>query len=102
MKKDIVYNNKVIGYIKTSTYDNFINIDDIQVFKSGTGKGTETIVKTINYAKKKGLIITLTSDSMRGKATQKKNRELYQRLGFIKNSGKNKIKHTYEEFYMLP
>jgi hypothetical protein len=102
MKQDIFYNDKVIGYIKISQYNDFINIDDIQVFKSGTKSGTKAILEMINKAKEENKIITLTSDAMRGKDNQKKNRNLYLSLGFIKNSGKNKIKNSYEEFYILP
>ncbi len=102
MKEEIFYNGKVIGYIKTSIYDNFINIDDIQVFKSATKSGTKAILEKINIARKERKILTLTSDAMRGKKIQSKNRKLYISLGFIKNSGKNKIKNTFEEFYILP
>jgi hypothetical protein len=50
-------------------------------------------------ADKNGLTITLTSDAMRGKEGQKKNRALYEKLGFIKNTGANKRKDITEEYY---
>lgn len=100
-KTDIIYQDKRIGYIKTSIKNNIINIDDIEVYKSGTQSGTNAIRDVIHKADNEGLIVTLTSDAMRGKSGQKKNRELYTKLGFIKNSGKNKRKDISEEFYYI-
>jgi len=101
-KESISYDGKDIGYIKTTKSGNFVNIDDIQVFKQGTGQGTQAIKNVMAQAEKDGTIVTLTSDAMRGKQNQKKNRELYEKLGFVKNSGANKIKGTKEEFYYKP
>jgi len=102
MKKDILFKNKVIGYISYTEDGQFFHIEDVQVFKSGTGSGTKAIKKIINMAKKKNKTVILTSDAMRGKDIQKKNRKLYLQLGFTKNSGKNKIKGIQEEFYLKP
>lgn len=101
--KTPIYNDikKEIGYIKTTQNNNIINIDDIEMTRSGTGLGTVAIEDLMKKAKKEKLIITLTSDAMRGKVGQKKNRELYKKLGFTKNTGKNKIKETKEEFYFI-
>lgn len=102
--KEPIYSKELkrdIGYIKTSREGDIINIDDIEVSRSGTGLGKEAIKNYMKKADKEGLIITLTSDAMRGKIGQKKNRELYKSLGFIKNSGANKRKDTTEEFYYM-
>ena len=104
IKKDIKKTGKVIGYIKLDRSDkNLIRITDIEMNISGTGLGTKVIKAIMSEADKKREIVTLTSNAMRGKVGQKKNRELYLRLGFIKNTGKNKLKTVgYEEFYQCP
>lgn len=91
--------DKNIGYIKTTREGDIINIDDIEVFKTGTGIGTNEIKSLMRNADRNGHTITLTSDAMRGKEGQKKNRALYEKLGFIKNAGKNKRKDITEEYY---
>ncbi|TET75263.1 MAG: hypothetical protein E3J43_08640, partial [Candidatus Heimdallarchaeota archaeon] len=101
-KTDIKHNGKKIGHIKTTQENNFINIDDIDVWKRGTGEGTKAIKEIMKKADNEGLIVTLTSDAMRGKKIQALNRKLYRKLGFIKNIGANKIKGTTEEFYYKP
>jgi len=101
LKEPIEIDGKQIGQVTTTRDGNIINIDDIEVSKSRTGKGTETLQSFMQKADDEGLIITLTSDAMRGKESQKKNRELYKKLGFTKNSGKDRIKDTTEEFYYI-
>lgn len=98
--RNIRHNKKIIGAVHISEYDNILHIQDIYVVKSGTGLGTKTIKALINKAKKENKLLVLTSDAMRGKNNQKLNRELYTKLGFIKNSGQNKNKLTKEEFYI--
>lgn len=90
-----------MGEMKLSREGNIINVDDIEVTRSGTGEGSKALTDLMRKADEEGLIITLTSDAMRGKVGQKKNRALYKKLGFIKNSGKDKIKDTKEEFYYI-
>jgi hypothetical protein len=100
IKYDIKQNEKIVGYYKLDIDDKSIRIADIQMNISGTGLGTQTIINIMKRATKDGKITTLTSDAMRGKENQKKNRELYKKLGFVKNTGKNKLKEAgYEEFY---
>ena len=91
--------NEVVGSITLSRKDNIVNIDDIEVLRKGKGTGTKTIKDLMKSADKQGLIITLTSDAMRGKESQKLNRLWYKKLGFTRNVGKDKIKETSEEFY---
>jgi len=102
IKTDIKQDGKVVGYIKIDKEDNIIRIADIEMTKSGTGLGTEAIRNIMKQADKDKNIVALTSDAMRGKANQKKNRTLYTKLGFTKNTGKNKLKEVkYEEFYYI-
>ena len=99
LKKDLLYMGAVVGYIKISDRDYGKNIDDIETMVKGKGIGTKAILNQMKQAVSKGYILTLTSDAMRGKAGQKLNRELYLKLGFVKNSKDNKIKNISEEFY---
>lgn len=102
IKYNIIHNQKIIGYYKLDIHNNVVRIADIMVTKSGTGVGTQTIKDIMTNADKNGQIVSLTSDAMRGKISQKMNRELYKKLGFIKNTGKNKLKIVqYEEFYYI-
>jgi hypothetical protein len=98
-KTDILSNGRKIGYIKTTADGKTTNIDDIEVYTGGTGEGTNAIKNVMKEANLNGGIVTLTSDAMRGKAGQAKNRKLYKSLGFTKNSGKDKQKGITEEFY---
>jgi len=102
MHKILNTENKVVGSITLSREGNVVNIDDIEILEKGKGTGTKTIKDLMKSADKQGLIITLTSDAMRGKESQKLNRLWYKKLGFTKNIGKDKIKETSEEFYYNP
>lgn len=98
-KEDIIYQGKNVGYIVLSKRDYGYNIDDIYVMKSGHKIGTSRIQEEMKKAKANNYILTLTSDAMRGKLSQKKNRALYTKLGFIRNSKETRIKKISEEFY---
>lgn len=99
---EILQDGAKIGRLKTTKENNILNIDDIELDKQGTGLGKQTIKNIMEDADKNGYTVTLTSDAMRGKIGQQKNRKLYQELGFTKNSGVNKDKAISEEFYYKP
>ena len=102
-RKILNANGKSIGNITLSRKNDVVNIDDIEILsEKGKGIGTKTIRDLMGRADKEGLMLTLSSDAMRGKESQRLNRLWYANLGFTRNIGKNRIKGTSEEFYYNP
>lgn len=86
--KNILTNNgENAGYLKLDNTGNALRIADIEVTPSmrGQGIGTSAIKQVMQQAKEDNLPVVLSSDAMRGKESQAKNRALYESLGFTKN-----------------
>lgn len=98
--KDLMRDGEKVGAITLRVDGNRLVIDDIEITKQSKGTGTAAIKAIIDAATDRGMIVSLTTDAMRGKAAQKRLREYYERLGFIKNAKTDKIKGIKEEYYL--
>lgn len=95
-------NGEKVGNITIEENDKNIYVADIEIDRKGKGTGTEFFNELKNKADNSGKYIILTSDAMRGKEEQKRQRKFYESLGFIKNKGTNKVKGISEEYYYKP
>lgn len=89
-----------VGNLKLRVDGNRLVVDDIEVRQKGQGVGTAALNALAAEANSRGLILTLTSDPMRGKAHQKRLQSYYERIGFVKNAKANRVKGLQEEFYL--
>jgi hypothetical protein len=77
-------------------------VRDIRIKNKGNGIGTMALAAIMGKASQHGLPVALTSESMLGKAHQKRLRAYYQKLGFKKNTGGDKVPGVREEFVWTP
>lgn len=103
----ITQNGEDIGNLKLRIEEGptpHVVISDIELrgVMQGKGRGSEIIQSIAQIANDRGQVLALTSDAMRGKNAQKRQRALYERLGFVKNRGENKVKGITEEYVMPP
>lgn len=77
-------------------------VDDIRMRQRGQGAGTEAIQAIVEQAREQGLPVALTAESMQGRQTQQRLRDYYQRLGFTRNQGADRVRGIAEEFYLAP
>jgi len=77
-------------------------VRDIRIKNKGAGIGTMALSAIMGTASRYGLPVALTSESMLGKAHQKRLRAYYQKLGFKKNTGADKVPGVREEFVWTP
>ena len=98
--KEVFQEGNKVGNIDVRNYDDIIHIQDIEINKKGKGTGTKIFEQLKNEADMEGKKIVLTSDAMRGKEAQSRQRKLYDKL-FTKNKGDNKVNWTTEEYYYV-
>ena len=84
---DVLLGGNPIGRVKIDKMGNATRIADINLLgqHQGQGYGSSVINDIVAQSHANGLPVVLTSDAMRGKANQARQRALYERLGFEKN-----------------
>ena len=97
--KELFKGDAKVADLKLRIDGNRLVIDDIESTRKGSGQGTEALRAIIDHAHQNGLTPALFTDAMRGKAQQQRLREYYPKIGFVKNSGANKVRGLKEEFY---
>lgn len=100
--RDLLRNGEKVGTVTLRVDGNRLVIDDIEIARQSKGTGSAAIKAIAEAAAERAMIVSLTTDAMRGKAAQKRLREYYERLGFIKNAKADKIKGIKEEYYLSP
>lgn len=100
--KDLLRGGEKVGTVTLRVDGNRLVIDDIEITKQSKGTGTAAIKAIIDAAAERGMIVSLTTDAMRGKAAQKRLRDYYEQLGFTRNAKADKVKGIKEEYYLSP
>jgi hypothetical protein len=77
-------------------------VRDIKVTSKGNGTGTMALAAIMGKATQYNLPVALTTEAMLGKDHQKRLRAFYERLGFKKNKGADKVKGVTEEYVWTP
>lgn len=82
-----------VGRVRLSETGGSLSIDDIEISPSlrSQGIGSDVIRQLQERARQEGRPLTLTSDAMRGTDAQRRQRSLYERLGFEANSGPSRV-----------
>lgn len=103
----LLRNGAVVGDIKLEVESGgkgtpHLVVRDIRVTNKGNGIGTMALAAIMGKASQYGLPVALTSEGMLGKAHQKRLRAYYERIGFKKNKGADKVPGVREEFVWTP
>lgn len=77
-------------------------VRDIRIKSPGKGTGTTALAAIMGKAAQYGMPVALTTESMLGKAHQKRLRAYYEKLGFKKNRGSDKVPGVTEEYVWTP
>ena len=91
----ITRNGETVGRIKIDDLGDVIRIADIEVNPSqrNSGIGSEAIRQIQEQARERGVPVVLTTDAMRGTDAQQGQRRLYERLGFVENTGPDTVSY---------
>lgn len=79
-----------------------VRVADIGVTSKGAGTGTMALAAIMGKAAQFSLPVGLTTESGLGKAHQQRLRAYYERMGFRKNTGDDKVKGVPEEYVWQP
>jgi ribosomal protein S18 acetylase RimI-like enzyme len=92
----IKVDGETVGKVKIDETDKFIRVSNIEINPASrnAGIGSDAIRQIQADAASKGKPVVLTTDAMRGKEAQTAQRRLYERLGFVKNKGKEAVSET--------
>lgn len=82
--------------------DRHLVVRDIKVTAKGNGTGTMALAAIMGKATQYNLPVALTTEAGLGKAHQKRLRTFYERLGFKKNKGADKVQGVTEEYVWTP
>jgi phage-related protein (TIGR01555 family) len=90
---EIMHQGEKVGRVKLDKSGPAYRIADIEISGSHQGKGIgSSVIKAIQAeARKAGKAVVLSTDAMRGKIAQQGQRRLYSRLGFVPNTGPNRV-----------
>lgn len=91
----IFYGEDLVGEFKINEDGRAIHVESIQLKGNwqGLGIGSAVFRLWFAFADKHNKAIILTTDAMRGRVAQQRQRKLYEGLGFVKNTGRDAYRH---------
>jgi hypothetical protein len=101
----LLQGDRVVGDMKIDIVEGktpHVVVRDIRINSKGKGTGTEALNALREKAAQQGMPVALTTESMLGKAHQKRLRAYYERIGFVKNRGDAKVDGVREEYVSKP
>ena len=103
-KGNIYHGKEIVGSLKLEKEPKYHRLSQININSKHQGKGIGShIIKTVlKEAHEKNFPVTLTTGAMYGKENQKRQRKLYENLGFEKNKNLKGEYGVKEEYVSYP